>query len=257
MFVNALISVNWTGTGVDAAALARRLCTEEAQLSLAHIHAEVPLSPDPLVMALRKFELRHSMRALKGSAFATNIEPTLSVGAPSVSEGLSGLVSMIGADLLVLGPVDWQSPLGVEVTDWVTHRPLSAPTAIAIANEGFAADASALRQVGVVYDNSEASDRCLTAARHLADWLGSRVKVFEASPTEVGILGPRRNAIATQRLAEFSSRVDLLVASPRDRALHQRAQSPLLLINHPVPTPAPAAFGATAAARPTGTARAL
>jgi hypothetical protein len=240
MFDNALIAVNWSGPSVDAAAFARGLCSDDAELTLAHVHAEVPLSPDPLVMELRKFELRHSLRALKGSAFATKIEPTLSVGAPSVSEGLTGLVSMIGADLLVLGPVDWRGAKGVELADWIVHRPSSAPAAIAITTEGFAAAGTALRRVGVVCDDSRTSLHRLAAAQHLAGALGSRLKVFEASPGGAGIPGPRRRAIMAQRLAEFSARVDLLVSSAGDPSLIHGAQSPVLLINHLAPTPSPA-----------------
>ncbi len=235
MFENALLAVNWSGTGVDAAAFARSLCIEDATLTLAHVHAEVPLSPDALVMELRRFELRHSMRALRGLAYATNIEPTLSVGAPSVSEGLSGLVSMIGADLLVLGPVDWRLPAGVELADWLMHRPSGAPAAVAIAQEGFADDGAPLSRIGVVCDDSRMSLHRLAAAQHLAGALGSRLKVFEASPAGAGPPGPRRRAITAQRLAEFSSRVDLLVSSAGEPSLVQGAQSPLLLINHAAP----------------------
>ncbi len=240
MFDNALIAVNWSGSGVDAAAFARGLCTDDADLTLAHVHADVPLSPDPLIMELRRFELRHSLRALKGSAFATKIEPTLSVGAPSVSDGLTGLASMIGADLLVLGPVDWNGSAGNELADWLIHRPSSAPAAIAIATEGFADEATALRRVGVVCDDSRTSLHRLAAAQHLAGALGSRLKVFEASPAAAGVPSPRRRAIAAQRLAEFSGRVDLLVGSAGDPSLIHGAQSPVLLINHLVPTQSPA-----------------
>jgi hypothetical protein len=231
MFKNALISVNWSGTGVDAVALARRLCPDETQLTLAHVHPEVPLSPDPLVMHLRKFELRHSQRALKGASFATQIESTLSVGAPSVGEGLSGLVSMIGADLLVLGPVEPDGAVSAELADWLGNRPATAPSAVAIASRGFAAGSAELRRVGVVWDTAEANPGGLAPAQDLADRLGSRLKVFKATPVHAGASGSRRDATVTQRLLDFSARVDLLIVAAGSEALAHTPPSPLLLLN--------------------------
>jgi hypothetical protein len=233
MFKNAVIAVNWSGTNVDAAALARCLCAADARLTLAHVHAEVPMSPDPLVMDLRKFEMRHSTRALKGAAFATKIDPTLSVSAPSVSDGVSGLMSMVGADLLVLGPVERNGAVVAELSEWLTRRPASAPSAVAIVNQGFAQNAGALRRIGVIREESGAGEDGVLAARQLADAIGSRLKVLEIPAASDRSAESRGQAQVAQRLAEFSGRVDVLVSSILDEALGYSGQSPLLLINRP------------------------
>lgn len=249
MFKNALIAVNWSGANADAAALARCLCGERARLTLAHVHAEVPMSPDPLVMALRRFELRQSNRALKGAVFATKIEPTMSVSAPRVSDGLSGLMSMVGADLVVLGPIDRHGAIAAEVADWLTQRPALAPAAVAIASPGFATH-PALRRVGVFPDGPGVSDEAVAEARALAASFGGRLKVFETSPRHHRT-GPRRLDIRGQRLAEFAARVDVVVSTAPDGALIASDIS-LLLINRPQTSrtltdgPAPHALPTTA-----------
>jgi hypothetical protein len=250
MFSNALISVNWSGTSVAAAALARRLCVDDARLTLAHVHAEVPLSPDPLIMHLRKFELRHSMRALKGAAFATEIssDSTLSVGAPTVGEGLSGLINMIGADLLVLGPLDQRDALVPDLAQWFIDRPTNGLSAIAVAPASLTADAPAPRRIGVICDGSSQGQKVRGIAEGLAASLGSRLKAFEVSPPEARAPGSRRGAIIARRLSEFSARVDLLISGADAQALGHGTHAPLLMIKHP-DLPRRPALGTAALAR--------
>ena len=209
MFKQIVVGIDEETRGRDAIALARRLATEEAQLTFAHVHPAMTAAAmaaaaanagdatggqaicpeethDLLVAAIRESGTDASMRW---------------IGAPGVGAGLEAIARAVGADLLVVGSTErgrlTRTLLGNPTTDVLAE----ANCAVAVAPLGYAERSHVLHRIGVAYDESQASEAALALGGRLAADLEGELSAVEVVPAPRGVLEPRRRQIEKSVLA--------------------------------------------------------
>jgi nucleotide-binding universal stress UspA family protein len=209
-----------------------------------------------------------------GSVIPTRIQHGQPVG-----PGLRDAAVEHRADLIVVGSSS-RGMLGrILAGDDVKATLRSAPCGVAIAPRGFAAGSRVIAQIGVGYDGSPQAQIAMDTAKVLAARDGARLHALGVAAPSVGIVSPigvsayaaiearreqtRRyiaelapqivaravDGIASQRLAELSSEVDLLIVGSSRRgaigrvvlgstseALSREASCPLLVVTAPGPS---------------------
>jgi len=180
MFNRVLVGVDGRQGGRDAIALATRLTTRARHLTLAHVYAG---HGDPPVRGYDDDETTQITRArflLQAASGHGRIDAELRwTGAKSPGRGLHQLAETVNADLLVVGSTR-RGPVGRVLLGDDTRDALDgAPCAVAIAPAGYAAQAAAIRNIGVGYDGSPGSERALLAARALAAELDAKLAALE------------------------------------------------------------------------------
>jgi len=247
MFRNVIVGVDGRSNGRDAVALARLLVQPHERLTLAYIHSLAPIDG---ASAFRGIEDGDATRMLERERDATAVDAELiTVAASSVGRGLHYLTESRGADLLVVGSCD-RGFAGRVLVGNDTHACLSgAPCAIAIAPARYADTERVMERViatvGVGYDGTPESEAALALARQLATTHGATVRAlevvqipafayasfpgvywggaFETMLTDAqtrmaglqGVAGEAVRGIASEELAAFGERVDLLIVGSR------------------------------------------
>jgi nucleotide-binding universal stress UspA family protein len=264
MFRNVLIGVDGTSHGRDAIALASVLAEPGGSLTLVHVQpgalpASVALVDphlvDPTYYAAGREE---SERLLERERAATGVDAALAtVPGPAVGPALHALAAERSADLLVVGACKHRLAGRILIGDDTRASVVGATCPVAIAPDGYAADARPLTTIGVGFDGSAESRAALEAARDLAardasnvialdvvaaEPIAAYLTPFVVEPVElpVEILTRHRAQVAEQiedlenvearsvtgvphrTLAEFADAVDLLVVGSRSQGLLRR-----------------------------------
>jgi nucleotide-binding universal stress UspA family protein len=244
MFENVIVGVKDRVAGRDALELARRLVSPEGTLLLVNVHDTV-LWPFPV--SDPQWQERERRRALEQlgplRAEAGVDAQLLSVQALTVAAGLHEVARERG-DLLAIGASRGDEFDRALVSDDARALLEDAPCAIAVAPVGYAADAPALRKIGVAFDGSHGSEEALAAGRTLAGRLGAELSAFAVVPEPLRIQHPldmdreiadlvaearkqlaelpdvRADAgygDAAEELARYGASVDLLILGPHEQ----------------------------------------
>lgn len=181
MFKNVIVGVDGGEGGRDAIALAKVLCAQEGELTLAHVYpgdVHVWRGSSPAYDAAQEDGARVLLEKARDDA---GVQAELRrYGSSSVGRGLHELAEAAEADLLVLGS-SRRGLLGRVLLGDDTRGALNgAPCSVAIAPAGYSEQAIAMREVGVGYDASPESEHAVNVARKLAGELGTRLSAFEA-----------------------------------------------------------------------------
>jgi len=247
MFENVVVGVDRHEGGQDAIALAVRLASGSAKLTLAYvIHgndsawrgAVPPIEPAERLQAELELHATASEAAVQADVRC--------YGNASIGKGLHELCELVGADLLVVGS-SRRSVVGRILFGNDTRASLNgAPCAIAIAPAGFAHDPIPIARIGVAYNESPESEHALAVARDLAAEHNAKLLALEAVSIPAyalgsglvpmpldewtqSLLGRARDRLssldgvqahavcgpAPEALVSFSSSVDLLVVGSR------------------------------------------
>ncbi len=193
MFNRIVVGVDGDGGGRDAIALAKRLCTHDTEVSLAHVYAGDPYKYRGASAAVEQSERREALEMLERAKAEAGIEAGLRWrGSSSVGRGLHELCEMIGADLLVVGS-SRRGLLGRVLIGDDTRASLNgAPCALAIAPADYSLQAATMREIGVAYDGSPESNHAIAVGRDLAAQYGAKLSAFEvvSLPTYAFVGGP-------------------------------------------------------------------
>jgi nucleotide-binding universal stress UspA family protein len=179
VFNKVIIGIDEHQGGRDAIELARRLVSDDGELSLAYVHGGFPLGRG----SNADFEAGERDRAetlLSGAAAEAGIPVTRCIGSTSVGRGLHELAEANGADLLVIGSTRHGLLGRVLVGDDTGHALNGAPCAVAVAPAGYAQRPIPFTEIGVAYNESVESKHALEVARALAADCHAKVSAFEA-----------------------------------------------------------------------------
>ncbi|MGA9858962.1 MAG: universal stress protein [Solirubrobacteraceae bacterium] len=175
MFENVIIGVDGRPAGRDAVALAHRLASPEARVTIAYVYGEVEASPaitrlpDEQRSAARRLVEQERDAGWPGA-------DAVSVYAASAGRGLHELADHRHADLLVVGS-SGHSVLGkILLGDDARAAFNGAPCALAIAPRGLGVSDTPIRMIGVGYDGEPESARALATAKALGARLNATVR---------------------------------------------------------------------------------
>ena len=171
MFENVLIGVDGRHGGHDATALARRLASEHARFTLAHVYG-AGLMPGDAAALLLASEREQTCALLARERQQAGIDAQLIPCAErSIGRGLRQITISQGNDLLVVGR-GHHGLLGRAFRVDETSSTLSAaPCPIAVAPVGYSQAPAPLLRIGVGYDGSPGSEQAIVVARSLAERL--------------------------------------------------------------------------------------
>lgn len=178
MFTNLLVGVDGRQGGRDAIALARRLASNGASMTLANIYGSGWLLPRGIEV-VAELERGESQRMLEAQRQAFGIDAQLSSRWHcSPGRGLHELAERHGSDLIVVGS-SRRALLGRAMVGDDTRAALNgAPCAIAIAPRGYVDTEHEFKIIGVGYDGSSEAKAALAAARELAHPNGAAIKAL-------------------------------------------------------------------------------
>jgi nucleotide-binding universal stress UspA family protein len=204
MFKQIVVGVDGREGGRDAVALAKLLVAAGGELTLAHV---VPGDAHTDRGASAVYEASEAERAealLETMREETGVEAHLRWrGSSSVGRGLHELCELIAADLVTVGS-SRRGLLGrVLIGDDTSAALNGAPCSIAIAPTRYSQQPGAMREIGVGYDGSPASEHALSVARILAGASGAKLSALEAvSLPSDAFLGPGAVDNSPRRLLE-------------------------------------------------------
>ena len=271
MFRHILVGVDGGSRGRDAITLARGLAEADSALTLGHVFTAYH---DIYADQYAELEQESAMRLLRRTREQTGVEARITcIEARSVGRGLHRLAEREHCDLVVVGS-SRRGHIGRVLLGDDTRSALSgAPCAMAVAPAGLHGRRWSPRRIGVGEDGSAESRYALRVARSLASETGARLSAYRAVMVPTTPFGPGRLPVsdrvdplisdaieeltaegieahagygpAGERLAEYSSELDLLVIGSRNegavgRLLHgstsqqltSRAACPLLVLPH-------------------------
>ena len=274
MFEQVVVGALDGQPGRDTVALARELASPQGELTLVRVHLvmskSAPYSPSMADSA----KCKHALKRLTALAAELSVDAQVScVEARSVRHGLHEFASARHADLLVVGASSGDQLTRDLVADDTRKVLEGAPCATAVAPEGYARRASAIKKIAVGFDGSSGSERAVELARQLAAERNAELSVFQAVPAtyyardpwnvrgeiEEHVESARRRVAAlgdleaevgfgdpVHELARHAQTVDLLVIGSReyrpiDRLLERttaqrladKTTSPLLVLASP------------------------
>jgi nucleotide-binding universal stress UspA family protein len=194
MFDEVIVGVSDDDAALDAFALAKTLVSTGGALTLVRVERGDDTARDGAP--------QEALAAFDGA-------PLVVVTAPSAAAGLRDVVLHRRADLLVVGASGRDRVhrlLGRDTTAALVGDP---PCTVAVAPQGYAGGARALRVIGLGYDGSVASAEALAAARILAAEHDAKLSAFEAVRPSLFVSDPfdsrteidRRVAQARERIA--------------------------------------------------------
>jgi nucleotide-binding universal stress UspA family protein len=177
MFTNVFVGVDGRQGGRDAIALAAKLASPGATITLVHVHGSDWLLPRGAELASLAAE--QSQRLLSSERETAGIDAQLMSGPQaSPGRGLHEMADRDHADLLVVGS-SRHALLGRALVGDDTRAALNgAPCAVAVAPRGYAQTCDGFRAIGVGYDGSPQARVALNAARTLAGRDGAEVKAL-------------------------------------------------------------------------------
>ncbi|MGA3360906.1 MAG: universal stress protein [Solirubrobacteraceae bacterium] len=247
MFANVIVGVDGSQSGREAVKLAFALAPEGGRITLAHVYGGAQLPGEGTQRrSTREGARERSQLLLQGERDATGVDAELiSWCASSVGRGLHTLAEREGGDLLVVGS-HRRGLAGRVLVGENTRASLNgAPCAVAVAPSGYVARSGGFLRIGVGYDFSPESRAALAVARALAARDAAKLRALHVmSVAAWGVLAPlpanwgdivendRRAAetklsalegvdatavygVASEELAAFGDRVDLLVVGSR------------------------------------------
>jgi nucleotide-binding universal stress UspA family protein len=264
MFENVLIGVGDIEGGADALALARQLISRDGELTLVKVQvASRKPSPDSGLVREGQ-ELERELESLASLRAEAGIDARVaSVKDLSVARGLHAFADLQRVDLLVVGASRASEVDRMLIGDDTLEVLRDPPCAVAVAPVGYASGPRQVKEIGVAYDGSAASDRAVALARTLAAERHARVFALQAVSTSVeasdpwnpeaavanavaaaeerivalGGVEPRvRVGEAADELAQLEAGVDLLVIGAREhRAIDRffRRSTSETLAEHP------------------------
>jgi nucleotide-binding universal stress UspA family protein len=292
MFKNVLVGVDQGQGGRDAIALAEVLLAPGGDLTLAHVFIEPFLGSRVWSNPEAVPRHEHARELLERAATEAGVTAHIRWhAATSVGRGLHEMAEAIEADLLVVGSSRHGLLGRVRLADDTGAALNGAPCAIAVAPGGYSSERhSLMREIGVGYDGSPASEQALALARTLADESEAKLSAFHAvatpsyvfhGRTAVGTLIKDLVDEARRRIAEhdgveahaaygdpaeeltlYSASLDLLVLGSRNygplgRLVHGNATHRLartarcpLLVLTRIPADPPAPAGSAGAREP-------
>jgi len=180
VFNKVMIGIDEHKGGRDAIELARRLVSDDGELSLAYVHGGFPLVGRGSNAEFEAGERDRAETLLSAAAAETGIRITRCIGSTSVGRGLHELAEANGADLLVIGSTRHGLLGRVVVGDDTRHALNGAPCAVAVAPAGYAQHSTPFTEIGVAYKDSAESKHALEVARALAADCHAKVSAFEA-----------------------------------------------------------------------------
>lgn len=191
MFTTVLVGVDGRQGGRDAIALARRLASPDATITLANVYGSGCLLPRGIefIAALQRDDSERMLVAQRaGAGIDAQIVATWN---PSPGRGLHELAEKRRCDLLVVGS-SRRAVLGRALIGDDTRESLNgAPCAIAVAPRAYSDSRNGFATIGVGYDGSADADAALAEAREIAGrcdasiealWVVSLQDVREDSP---------------------------------------------------------------------------
>jgi len=182
VFEHVVVGVDRREGGRDAIALAARLASEGARLTLAHVYRGDDSAWRGAVPPYAPAERRQAEQELQTAAREAAVVAAVRChGAASVGRGLHELAELAAADVLVVGSsrrgVVGRVLLGDDTRASLNGAPRAI--AIAIAPAGFAHPPEADR-VGVAYNESPESKHALSVGRTLAAEHNAKLLTLEA-----------------------------------------------------------------------------
>lgn len=246
MFENVLIGVDGSTNSRDAIALAKKLASGDAKLTLAHVHAGVLNPMHATTPGMLEEERAASHALLERERAEAEIDAGLvSVVSTMPGRGLHDVAEDERADLLVVGSTS-RGPFRRAMLGDDTRASLNgAPCAVAIAARGYASQPTWKGVIGLGYDGSPESEAALAAARALAERTGSSLRALQVvslpnyafGPVALvsaegidaliaeaaerlaqldGVEGRAVYGLVGEELAAFSDELDLLVVGSRN-----------------------------------------
>jgi nucleotide-binding universal stress UspA family protein len=180
MFKNIVVGVDGNEGGNDAIALARKLATDYAEITLVHIAPVTDIHGLHLVSDVADEDRDRAMLAAARRKAGIRDARLSRMSATTVGRGLHQAAEFRGADLLVVGS-SRRGVIGRVLLGNDTHAALNgAPCAIAIAPASYAQQPQLIREIGVAYNGSVESEHALEVARTLASETGAKLSAFEA-----------------------------------------------------------------------------
>lgn len=216
-----LIGYDGSSHGDDALALGRMFAAaagDDADVAVVTVHKALPPKSSHGELSLQEERLRHE--AEQTLSRARSAWPQLAescfrtVRASSPSAGLQRLAADGGFDVIVVGD-SHRRGLGRVWPGSATEQTLQgSPRAVAIAPPGYAADASALRRIGIGYDGSAEGRHALDLVADLAAGAGATVLVISVVDT---VMPPLMDAYGVGSLVdELRERAVRLLEDARD-----------------------------------------
>ncbi len=175
VFANVMVGVDGTPNGRDAIALGALLRDPDGRLTLAHVSS----GPGGTTLFDPAAASAESLRLLEGERKAASVIAELtSCTSPGVGRGLHRLAEEHDADLLVVGSCR-RGLLGrVFVGDDTRASLNGASCAVAVAPRGYAEHPTAIKTIGVGYEDTAAGEGALASARRLAARHGAKIRAL-------------------------------------------------------------------------------
>ncbi len=181
MFRNVIVGIDGQQGGRDALALAQRLVEPHGHLTLAAIYWDADHTWRGSSAAYDLAERETLRQILADTRSQAGVDAALRcIGASSVGRGLHRLAETTDADLLVIGSSRHGLLGRVLIGDDTRGALNGAPCAVAVAPAGYALAPSAMREIGVGYNDSPESEHALAVARLVAAQHDARLSAFEA-----------------------------------------------------------------------------
>jgi nucleotide-binding universal stress UspA family protein len=191
MFEIVLVGVGDPEGGADVLALARQLISRQGELTLVKVQV-VTRKPSATSGLVREAQERQreleSLASLRDEAGVD--AGVASVKGLSVARGLHAFAGLQHADLLVVGASRASEVDRMLIGDDTLEVLRDAPCAVAVAPAGYASGPRPVKEIGVAYDGSAASDRAVALARTLAAESHARVSALQAVSTSVEASDP-------------------------------------------------------------------
>ena len=241
MFTNIVVGIDGREGGREAMALARRLASDTARVSLAHVYCEGVLARSSGVPLEVQREDAMDLLEREGKTGWPEAYHT-PVCATSVGRGLHEQAAEQRADLIVVGSCRRGLVGRVLLGDDTRAAFNGAPCAIAITPRGHVPRSDSMAVVTVGYNGSPESEFALSTAREIAAPSGALVKVL-------WVIGPREvrertflpadwprmaeeMVMQTQGLLDAIDDVDgvAVYGGPREELIRLSAVSDLLIL---------------------------
>jgi nucleotide-binding universal stress UspA family protein len=210
MFTRVIVGVDEHEGGHDAIALANRLASADAQVTLTRVDATDPFLYRGVSALYESRERERALGQLRAVAVESKPQTSLeAISSTSVGRGLHELAEVQKADLLLVGS-SRRGLAGRVLLGDDTHAALNgAPCAVAVAPAGYAANPSIISEIGIGYDASPESEQALAIGRVLAAELGARLSALHVISVPAYVLGAGP--------APIEASIDDAVAEARER----------------------------------------
>lgn len=293
MFRHVIVGVDGKSSGRDAIALGARLADRDGRLSLAHVEPGESVPRRASSLDFDRVQREESLTLLEREREAAGVRAQLlHKASESIGRGLHLLAEEHEGDLLVVGSCHRGRAGRVLLGDNARDTLIGSPCPVAIAPSGYAGCAHPFGNIGVAYDGSPHSREALAVGRRLARREDASVRALRvlsrhvapfmigygsmwAKATEIDVKAARDDldvppeverdvvlGVAAERLAQFSTEVDVLAVGSREHGplgrvllgstsqqLAHTAGCPLLVVAHDaarVPVGSGSATSATA-----------